>query len=397
MPVMIPTAEEIEQRIYVRMQGRNVPLTDLSPISVLRILVREMAVEEYMRLWLGLLKMHEGSFIQTATGADLDRKLADYGLVRPGPTKATGYVRLVAGAGSQLILPGTVLKTMPLDPEEPVRRYAVQRNPETEHGEWNVAANTTVVVPVVAMEEGTAGNTAAGTIVDAETSLANIVEIKNDAPLGNGRDTATDDEFRTLFHGFLRGLQRGSRGSLLRACLDYVDPQTGLRPVHSAAIEEWNGSEMLVDNAAARIYVEDGSGQASPGLVEALQRLIDGTDVTENHGYRAAGCKVVVSSAFPYPINIAAEIDISSSVGTEKASRLVRDVISGHLMRLPVSGINLSGQITGHLIVSRLFRDVMDIPGIMRLAISNPVYDVYLPVGHKAIPGVISVSVVSVV
>ncbi|GEM_PF-4208254 len=395
MPLEIPTADEIEQRIFLRMMGEEIPLTDLTTISVARILIRSMVVEEMSRIWTGLGIVQDAYFLDTASGEDLDRRMADYDLTRPAAVRASGTVAVTATGAGATVDKGVVFKTNPTDPTVPVKRYSVTANPDESDGSWPISASATVNVSVQAEEAGESGNTAANTIVAMDNQVAGVDSLTNEVALINGAPEANDDEFREYFQAWLLSLSGGTRGDVLFSVKNYVDPATKTKPIHSAALEEWDGSTTL-DGYALRVWIEDGSGTASASLVQAIQRLLDGIDLQDNPGIRPAGVRAQVRPSTAASHNVVCTIDISSAYGTETVRRQVEDVIRAHIGSIPVSGLTLTGDTQGRYVHAQLFREVMNVDGVLRVSFTTPTSDRAVDVGQKLVPGTISVTVSSV-
>lgn len=391
----VPTKREIVARTVFRAAGRNIALTDLTTISTWRILLEECIVEELLALHEGLAREHDQWFINSATGANLDRRLADFGVSRPGPFPASGTVKITAiSPGPTVTLPaGAVVRTAPTDGSDP-KRFALRANPDTAGGEWSgLAVDDTLAV--VALQSGVEGNVPAGaiTVVDGYD-----VTVTNVAPFSNGRAVASDAEARDYFRDVLRALPRCTRAAIQVAILNYLDPVTLDYPVASVSFEEWNGLVLLSGSAqalAARIYICDGSGVADANLVAAIQTYLDGTD-GEGSGYRAAGCPMEVVSATPLPIAVACSVQVDSAYNAPTAGQQVEQAIRTYLASIPIAGVTMGGVLKGQFNFSRLFRSVMDVPGVLRVSFESPVGDRPIPVGSKAVAGTIRVTAVSV-
>lgn len=391
MPVYAPTATEIEQRIVLRLLGGQIPLTDLTDISTLRQLVRGMIVDEYASLWRGLVESQRDWFIGTAAGAALDRRLADYGLTRPGAVDAYGSVQVTVSQASSLAA-GAVFRTDPDDGSAP-KRYRVR---EATPLDWG-----TNIVEVIAEASGAAGNTAGGTVTRADVSILGLVSITNPAPIANGRDGATDDEFRLYWRNWLRSLTRGTRGALLAAVTGYTDPTTGRR-VHSAALEEWGGVGMLESNGRAvalKLYLDEGSGAPSQGgatagaqLVSAVQRLVDGDDASETAGLRAAGVPTVVEPARALFVDVTMQLDVDGSSSVSATERAVRDQVYIHFSNIPVSGVRATGEFQGQFSLARLFAALVRVPGVVRVVLLQPSTDLPVQPGYKLVPGAVALN-----
>lgn len=391
MPVEFATKQDIVDRIVLRLIGRSIPLTDLTDISTVRILIEEMIAEELATLNAGLARSVRRWFVQTATGADLDRRLADYGLVRPGAVAAYGQVA-VAVADETLVAAGTVVRTEPSDGGTP-RRYRVAANPEPANDEpgasWKVTDSR--LIDVVAVEAGSAGNVASHLIRVAENPIDNLLELDNPTPILNGRDGMSDEEFRQYFKNWWLSLARGTAGALLFGIQQYVDPNG--RRVHSAAIEEWGGSTLLDAGGgpvALKVYIEEGASQGQPGLalassalVSAVQRLVDGSDGAG--GLRAAGVPTAVVAARALSVPVAVKVDVDRAYNAQSVTAQVRERVLAHFANIPVAGQTVRGDEQGQFSFARLVNVVEDTPGVLRSQFTSPRTDIGVPTGQKIV------------
>ena len=407
MPVNAPTLRDIERRLVLRLGGELVPVTDLTPISVARQLIRAW-VEEYGALWRGLVESQNQWFLQTASGDDLDRRLADFGIeTRPGSARAYGLASITTSADINLT-PGTVLRTVPTDGTNP-KRYQVKPNqfPNVALGDvgdstWHVTSGNSRLVDIEALDDGEAGNTSAKTIIEAENPIASATALTNPSAIANGRDPFGDAETREWFVEWLRSLAGGTRGAIAFALRNFVDPVTNRR-AHSFALQEWDGAALLRSaggkNVALLVYVDEGIGApvngaatADSAFVAAVQRLLDGTDTEADPGHRAAGVPVAAQAATARLINMDLNVDVDAAFNVETVTRGVQSAIHAHVTNLPVGGRLITGELQGQVVFSRLFKAVLDVNGVLRAEFNEPKQDQPIPIGFKAVVGTLVVT-----
>jgi len=395
MTLVAPTQRDIVRRIQMRLLGDPVAVTDLTLISTLRILIEQMYGPEFFLLWAGLVRAQTEWFIQSATGDNLRRRLRDFNMPDlPGPSAAYGPVEVTTDAATNIPV-GTILRTDPTDPSAR-KQYRVVSNPAPEEslgegdGSWRV--DGTRAIDVMAVEAGASGNVAAGLITAAETSVAHFVSCANPGPILNGRDAPTDADVRQLWYDYLASLTRGTRPALAAGLRRFVGPDG--RRVHSAAFEEWGGSTLLAGETpvALKIYVDEGAslggyGQAlaTPGLVNAIQRWVDGSDTDADSGWRADGVPTAVVPAMGFPVAVAATLDVDARYPVSAVVSNARNAILGFFAELPVAGIDRAGALQGQFSLARLFRSIEDVAGVLRTTLETPRSDIAVPVGFKAV------------
>lgn len=393
------SAREIEQRITLRIAGQVIPLTDLTEISTLKQLIKLMAVEEFAALHRGLAEAVSRWHLDSATGTDLERRIADFGVTRPGPQQAYGILSIAVTQPTD-VPAGAIFQTVS------GRTYAARFNSSPEaglgdvgDGSWHIENSREILIE--ASVAGAAGNATANSVVVAGSGAANIDTVTNPAPITNGRDALTDAELRQYFKDWMDALNGCSRGAVLFEILGYLDAATQRR-VRSAAVQEWDGAEWLVSggkNVAMVVYIDEGIGAsaaesatAHPGLVAAVQKHLDGSDSQEDQGVRPAGTPTAVEAARARLIDVDVHVDVDSKYGATTVADQVRVAITNHIAGLPVGGRLISGELQGQLVLARLVNDVQDLPGVLDARFGAPLGNIPIPTGYKAVAGAISIT-----
>jgi len=404
----VPSARDIEQRIYIRIGGDLVPITDLTPASPTRQLIRAMIVDEYASLWRGLTEAQRDWLLLTGRGHALRRRLADFPIGNlPTAQPAYGQVEITVSAAVD-VTAGTIVRTDAQDGSAP-KRYQVKLNFQPDagwgdltdgSGSWHVA--TARNVDVVAIEAGTGSNTSAATITVAENPIPNLTTLTNPAPIANGIDAPSDAALLDYFRAWLLSLKGSTRGAALFTVGNFVDASTGRR-VHSAALQEWNGITELVGAGGrllnAVLYIDEGLGATSTGdptadgsLVSAVQRLLDGSDTQADPGVRDAGLPAEVRAAQALVLDFIVALDIAAGYSPNSVIQQVKDAIDLFVAAIPVAGSTITGELQGQLELARLFRAIVDVPGVLRATVSLPLADVNVPTGYKAVVGALTVT-----
>lgn len=414
MSVAIPTRSALEARILMRLGGQLVPLTDLTPIAVLRQIVRAMIVEEIAALWAGLTQAQRAYYLQTAAAdgnvSAITRRIADFGVAPPPATVASGAVTVAATAAVTL-MPGasTQFLTQPADGSTPKSYQVVPNtNPDATQGDpldgsqsWNITAGASRSIPIVATTAGAAGNTPANTITTL-VGAATIASVTNPSPLANGSDALDATGLWQYFKDWLGALSGASRGALLGDVENFTDPLTG-RNVHSVALQEWDGTTLLRDAsgnpAALLVFIDEGTGNsyglptADSSLVRSVQALVDGLDSQTNPGVRAAGVPtgVIAASAFPIAVQVTLIVDPAYAPATVQMN--AQNAILAHFVGIPVSGTTVLGTQQGQFSLARLNRDVLNIAGVLEALFITPASDIAIHTGWKAVAGAVSLGI----
>lgn len=144
------------------------------------------------------------AFPQTAEGVYLDRHAQIRGLERKRAVAAEGVVRFTVkepSAEARAIPAGTVCMTAGLIRFETVEEAAI------------AAGETSVNVPVRAVEAGAAGNVAAGTIVSMAVAPLGVSSCTNPVPCAGGGDAEEDDALRQRVLDTYRRLPNGANAA----------------------------------------------------------------------------------------------------------------------------------------------------------------------------------------
>lgn len=255
-----PTIPQYEQLLSeaVSMLVARTGLSDIADTSVakhlLAIFCRQLAEQGYQML---LLK--DLFSIDRAAGEDLDERAKD---IQPGTltrlqaSKATGEVVFsrTGSVGTLTIPSGTKVKTASGVLFQTTVTVAITpTSPEliTGHG-----VGRDISASIVAIEAGTAGNVASGTIIKFDQKPAGVAEVTNLDPTLYGADKESDDAFRKRLKAWVSSLARSTVLSLETAVLGAVDPDTGAEIKFATAIED------QLNRGYVDLYIDDGQGTA---------------------------------------------------------------------------------------------------------------------------------------
>ena len=212
MPFPIPTLNDLRAQILADFQARNVavsptagPFLRRSPTKILAYVFAGAIWPVYrLIVWLG-----KQCFIATAETSYLELRLADFGIVREGPSAAAGSVTLSGIAG----IPIPVNTGLAL----PDRSVLISTQ-----AAGTIASGGTLTVAAEALTTGAAGNLPAGTILQVTTAIAGVSPAATVAPdtNGNGLTGGVDAESDAAL--LARGQQRLRTPPQGGAGTDYV-------------------------------------------------------------------------------------------------------------------------------------------------------------------------------
>ena len=200
-----------------------------------------------------------------------------------------------------------------------------------------------VTVLAKAVNAGTAGNVAAGTITRfVKQPLDSTVTVTNIEPAAGGDATETDSAYRVRARAYLPSLAKG----VLPALEFGARKVPGIR--QATAVEELNILGVLTGRTF--LYIADANGQANQALIAEVTLAL--------RDYRTAGLPVLVVGGAPFFQPITYRLRFSTSVDSVLAFGQVRSATVARVNQLaPQEG----------LLRSLLFEIARSIPGVIVL------------------------------
>jgi hypothetical protein len=253
------------------------PVTDLNVGSVARTLVEALA-KELAVVYAQLNLAYESGFVETATGASLDRVVALLGLRRYRAGHPVGTVRFGRRAGSQGTI--TIPAGTPVTDSPDTIRY------ETSETHMMLAGESSVEVRVRGASEQTPV-VPPDTLTVIQRALAGVESVTNERATSRATEDESDVELRARARGALGASNKGTTGALVNGLL-----QT--RGVRAVNLEEFpNG---VPGEVRLSISLENpGAGEIPTAIVAQIEEL------------RPAGVRVIPQTA--------ATVDLQARVG----------------------------------------------------------------------------------
>lgn len=197
-------------------------------------------------------------------------------------------------------------------------------------GALEPTADTTsgVLINVVALDPGTAGNLAADAITNLDTLVPGITLVTNPAATVDGEDVEDDEALRRRVLAQYNGSAGGTVGWYVQQALAYPGVE------RAVCIPAWAGAgtvlviPMLADGTAV-----------SSDVVDGLQAQLDPTPGL-GHGTAPVGHTVTVETSTPLTVNVVAVIgfgtgfSLDGTSGTIPSRAAIVDAIAGYLATL---------------------------------------------------------------
>ncbi|MEN8220467.1 MAG: baseplate J/gp47 family protein, partial [Pseudomonadota bacterium] len=311
---------------------RRIPqLTDFEEGSVIRSLYESFAYELAI-LYEQMDSVYQAGFIDTATGAALDRVVAVLGIKRNEPDFATGEVTFQRDPGSKETI------TIPLGTLVTTDKNAYLT---TEEGKLPEKINS-ITVKIQASERGKEMSTEAETITIMPRPVSGIKSVHNPNPIRFlGRDRETDEELRQRAKNALLGSGRASITSIENALL-------GMSGVHSVHIQE---NINKPEYGVIEVYIDTPNFQKNR---QQLQARID--------QIRAAGIYAILKPADKIEINAALQIDIDIIDAQERQhiETQGRKIVTQFINQLQMGQPLLFSQMTREILQLKRINDLLD-------------------------------------
>jgi uncharacterized phage protein gp47/JayE len=210
----------------------------------------------------------------------------------------------------------------------------------TETGFIEPGALLSNAVKVIAAVRGKNYNVAALTIDTIETLVSSdIVEVTNPYPITGGMDTESDAEFDDRFKIHVNGLSGTNEYAIIDAARDVE----GIRSVSGK-----NHKPPLRNIFNMSIYVDDGSGTATPEKIEAVKLAITGDGTALHEGHLAPGVEIRVLPPQTIPVNFHVIVDVYRADLAESEAEIKR-IIAEYVNSLTIGKAVIKSKILARI------------------------------------------------
>ena len=271
----------------------------------------------------------KNGFALTATGAYLDTKVAEQGLVRKPATNAIVSVTVTGTPGSKISSGDKVASDTLV--------FTVTQNATLEEtGMATVTAQCDT--------PGRIGNVPIGAINRFPVTLSGLVSVINETAAEDGFDEETDDELRERY------FEKVSLPATSGSKYHYIMWAKEISGVGDAkCLPLWNGN-----GTVKVIIINSDKGAASEELITEVADHIE-----EN---RPIGAEVTVESATPLVIDVDVSLVLANGVDTETARIKISESITRYLQKNAFTGTYISyAQIGGCILSCDEINDYSDL------------------------------------
>lgn len=382
------TFAQIVQAVATATQARSAGLVDYTRGSIALALSQAVAG---VVLWLQALVMAVLAMIRlsTSTGADADSFVADFGgpfveggvpmFARLGATGAVGEVTFsrLSTSGQAVVPVGATVETA-----DGSQRFAVVANAE-DYASYNAGlggyvmadGDASVIVPVVGVSTGSAGNVLAGTVSVITSAIPGVDLVTNAEPMVGGADPESDEAMRVRFRAFIRALREATPAAILAYA-------AAVQPGLSILLRENVTLAGLEKRGFVFLVVDDGTGTPPQSLLDAVSEVVN--------EHRAAGVQFAVYAPEITTINVAMTAIPRAGLATADETKARQDVDNAVTAFLQTQAVG--DDLVFNQLYQVAFNASPDVEKIADLSANGGTADIIVPLNGVMKPGTVTVS-----
>lgn len=320
---------------------------------------------ELAQAYIALDVFSEQTYLGTATGENLDNRVADYGLTRIAATKAQRLATFVTADETPVAM------TIDIG-----ARFSIPN----ENGGYNfkviAETNTTGTYILECETAGTVGNEYTGVLLPL-TSINNLGTATLTTVYIAGEDIETDESLRN------RAIAKVSQTPFGGNVADYkqfVEAQDGIGAC--LVIPVWDGG-----GTVKLVIITSSYGIPTEAKINEIQTLVD---PTQNHGQGLGkapiGHVVTVVAPTAYELTIEADISFQNSYTLESLTPLIEQAIANYIKQVQIEWANNT---TVTIYISRLIGAIISVEGVTNvenLTVNNSTSNVTIDVTSTGNP-----------
>ena len=228
-------------------------------------------------------------------------------------------------------------------------------------------------VDIVANKTGKDFNIPANSITTIISTVPGVDNVSNSVAITGGLDNESPPEYLSRFQTFTKGLAKSNKSGMLTGALS--DDR-----VRSASIIEHFPPVDDIYNLT--IYIDDGAGNASAGLVADVKAILEGDGTTANPGYKGGGICIRVLAPTKVPVDVVVTLESDETVDKDTIKYNVETAITNYINGLGVGE---------NYIQKQLEKKIMEQIGVKDILEISPSANITILTGQIARIGTISV------
>lgn len=298
-----------------------------------------------------LRQFYTQTYAVTATGEDLDNRVAEQGITRFAATHAVRKITVADEDGNPVVLPlgarfSTVSSTSPVN-------YTIT----AQYVEDGVAVPGSY--EATCEELGVVGNEYSGNLINI-TFVQGLASATMTSILVPARNQETDDELRERYFDALN--QKAFGGNIA----DYREKVMELNGVGAVQIYPvWNGGGTVKLSIVDPIY-----GPCSPEFIASVQNEIDPENAAGEQGsglgIAPIGHKVTVVTPDEVTINVTANVVLGTNYTKGQVETPIKEALASYIQSLRQSWADATdlNEYSCDVFVSRMSAAIVNVPGV---------------------------------
>lgn len=298
-----------------------------------------------------LRQFYTQTYAVTATGEDLDNRVAEQGITRFAATHAVRKITVADEDGNPVVLPlgarfSTVSSTSPVN-------YTIT----AQYVEDGVAVPGSY--EATCEELGVVGNEYSGNLINI-TFVQGLASATMTSILVPARNQETDDELRERYFDTLN--QKAFGGNIA----DYREKVMELDGVGAVQIYPvWNGGGTVKLSIVDPIY-----GPCSPEFIASVQNEIDPENAAGEQGsglgIAPIGHKVTVVTPDEVTINVTANVVLGTNYTKGQVETPIKEALASYIQSLRQSWADATdlNEYSCDVFVSRMSAVIVNVPGV---------------------------------
>lgn len=292
-----------------------------------------------------------GSQIRTmieSVGASIEQQaIGDTALVTQGiATSALSLFSIETEAASPAIGVATFLTSLASNPPPATQAVQISKGTivqtaggiqfETTEVVILPQGATSVTAPIQALQGGTLGNVAGGSITQILSGLSYPLVVTNINPTDGGIDAQSPSQSFSTLAAKISSLVGGSPVSIANGAIGITASGSAERVVYATVYEPWiaAGTGPGSNVAGWDLYIDNGSGSASQALIAAVKAYVDGSATLQLPGNRPSGVPYQILAVQPIFADVSVIATVNSLLSTAPVSGAIGSSVDAYFASL---------------------------------------------------------------
>lgn len=202
------------------------------------------------------------------------------------------------------------------------------------------AGSSGVTATAVAVVAGAAGNVPASGVTQIISNPGYPLFVINQAAFGGGSDAELPTQTLARFAALRASIGLSSPGAIANAAIGVAASGSSEICLYSTCYEPWIAAGSGVGSGVASwsLYIDNGTGAASSGLISAVTSFLNGGEVSgatnagaaQGVGFRDAGVPYSVLAVTPTTANVSISGTVNPLVSTGTVQQAMAAAVSGY-------------------------------------------------------------------